>query len=490
MIFNSLTYIFFLFIVVAAYYLTPGRLRWLLLLAASILYYVSFIPYFLVVILAVIVVNYFSAGYMSKFPEFSRYKFLIVIVCINLIILAIFKYFNLLFPDFEVHLSEMDAYFKISSINKMVLPIGLSYLIFTIISYQVEIQRNNFNHEKHLGYFSLYILFFPKIAQGPIERPQKLLPQLREFHGFDSSLVVGGLKQILWGYFKKLVVADRLALYVNAVYNNSEQHNGTSLLIATFFFSFQIYADFSGYTDIALGSAKLFGFSLTDNFRRPYLASSIKEFWDRWHITFSAWLRDYLFLPLAVLLSRLLKRPRYLFVSTGKWVYMIAIMLTFAVCGIWHGVGWTYLVWGVIFGIYLTYSNFIRDINKKIRKRFHINKNSRLRRLSQIIVTFTLVMFAWIFFRAETFKEATWIIKSIFCSPGIPFYETMSSMIFSVFGIGFLIFIDFKREFYNDRFSVINSENQFIEIAGITFLFTMIMLIGVFDGGQFIYFQF
>ena len=206
MIFNSLTYIFFLFIVVAAYYLTPGKLRWLLLLAASILYYVSFIPYFLVVILAVIVVNYFSAGYMSKLPEFSRYKFLIVIVCINLIILAIFKYFNLLFPDFEVHLSEMDAYFKISSINKMVLPIGLSYLIFTIISYQVEIKRNNFNHETHLGYFSLYLLFFPKIAQGPIERPQKLLLQLREFHGFDSSLVVGGLKQILWGTSKNLLL--------------------------------------------------------------------------------------------------------------------------------------------------------------------------------------------------------------------------------------------------------------------------------------------
>jgi len=260
----------------------------------------------------------------------------------------------------------------------MVLPLGLSYLIFTVLGYQIEVKRQNIQPEKHLGYFSLYLLFFPRMAQGPIERPQHLIPQLRQNRQFNYNDLTEGLKLILWGYFKKLVVADRLAIYVNAVYNNNEQHNGTSLILATVFFAFQIYADFSGYTDIALGSARLFGINLTNNFKRPYLATSIKDFWDRWHITFSTWLRDYLFLPMAYSLTRRMKEPGYFLIATDKWVYMIAIMITFAVCGIWHGVGWTYLVWGVLFGVYLAYANMTKDFNKALRKKLHIKKKSQL----------------------------------------------------------------------------------------------------------------
>jgi len=241
-------------------------------------------------------------------------------------------------------------------------------------------------------------------------------------------MLVEGLKLMLWGYFKKLVVADRLAIYVNAIYDNSEKHNGTTLLVATIFYAFQIYADFSGYTDIARGSAKLFGFDLMDNFKRPYFATSIKEFWNRWHITFSTWLRDYIFLPLAYYLSGRMKKTSYLFISTENWIYLIISIITFGICGIWHGVA--------------------------------------------------------------TLTEATKIIGKIFTSAGAVFYHSPYDLIYSIIGILFLIILDFKREYFNNRLSILYSRYQGVRIAGIITIIIIILLIGVFDGGQFIYFQY
>ena len=360
-----------------AYYAFPGKYRWIWLLIASIGYYLSFIPLFLALLVGVVILNFFMAGGLAKAPAEKTRTAFILIISANVIILAFFKYFNFLFPGNHISLFN-ELFFQADPINRMILPLGLSYLMFTVISYLIEIKRKTLLPEKHFGYFSLYLLFFPKIAQGPIERPQHLLPQLRQFHPFNYDMVVEGLKLMLWGYFKKLVVADRLAIYVNSVYNNSEQHNGTTLLVATVFFSFQIYADFSGYTDIALGSAKIFGFNLTNNFNRPYFATSVKDFWNRWHITFSQWLRDYVFLPLAFSLSNRMKKQSYFSVATEKWIYLIAIMVTFIICGLWHGEGWNYLIWGVLFGVYLTWSNWTEKLNKNIRKRLHIRKTAPL----------------------------------------------------------------------------------------------------------------
>jgi D-alanyl-lipoteichoic acid acyltransferase DltB (MBOAT superfamily) len=219
-----------------------------------------------------------------------------------------------------------------------------------------------------------------------------------------------GIRMILMGYFKKLVVADRLAIFVNAAYDNQQYHNGTTLLLATVFFAFQIYADFSGYTDIAMGSAKLFGFDLTNNFRRPYLSTSIKEFWERWHITFSTWLRDYIFLPLAYSFSHGLKKQKYLFIDTDKLIYSASILITFLICGMWHGVGWTFLIWGGLFGVYLTVSNLTKSLQRDFRKRLGIHKKSKLRMGFNILLTFSLVTFTWIFFRAQNLNEAFEII--------------------------------------------------------------------------------
>ena len=490
MIFNSLIYLFFLSFVAIAYYIFPGRIKWIWLLIASIGYYLSFIPIFLLLLAGIVFINYFLAGWLAKIPEDRNSRLLFLIILLNILILAFFKYFNVLFPGNQLNLYNVDLFFHVDPINKMILPLGLSYITFTLLSYQIEVKRKTIQPEEHFGYFSLYLFFFPKIAQGPIERPQNLIHQFHQSHSFNYTMVIEGLRLILWGYFKKLVVADRLAIYVNAVYNNSENHNGTSLIVATIFFAFQIYADFSGYTDIALGSAKIFGFNLTNNFKRPYFATSIKDFWDRWHITFSTWLRDYLFLPLAYFLSSRMQKPKYLFFSTEKWIYLFAIMVTFAVCGIWHGVGWTYLIWGILFGIFLSYSNWTKDLHKRLRKRFHIRKTSKYYIFYKVILTFTLVLFAWIFFRADSLTEAIGIIRKIFTSAGSVFYESSSDLVFSLFGIVALIAVDLKREYYNHRWSILYSKYPFVRIAGIVIIITTILLIGVFDGGQFIYFQF
>ena len=490
MIFTSFIYPFFLAFVAVVYYICPARSGWIWLLIASVAYYISFIPVFSLLLVIIVLANYFMSKWLAVLPESRSGRLLVFIIILNILILAFFKYFNNLFPGNQIHLFNTDLFFRVDPINKMILPLGLSYLIFTVLSYQLEIKRKNILPENHLGYFSLYLLFFPKIAQGPIERPQSLIPQFRQREPFNYEMAGDGLKQILWGYFKKLVVADRLAIYVNAVYNNTEHHNGTTLVVATVFFAFQIYADFSGYTDIALGSAKLFGIKLTDNFRQPYFATSIKDFWDRWHITFSLWLRDYLFTPLAYFLAHKMNKAKYLFISADKLIYAIAIIITFAVCGIWHGVGWTYLIWGLIFGICLTYSNWTRDFHKKVRKVFNVKKTSGFYIFYKVTITFILVTFAWVFFRADSLSVAIDVIGKIFTSYGHVFYEKPTDLIFALFGILSLIAIDLKREYFNERFSVLFNRHLVVRLAGIVIIVMIILLAGVFDGGQFIYFQF
>lgn len=489
MIFNSISYLVFLFIAVLAYYLFPAKIRWVWLLVASFGYYMSFIPVFILLIIGLAAINYFMARLLEKSDEGDNRVF-ISVVFMNLLVLAFFKYFNNLFPQNHVHLYNVDFFYRNDVISKMLLPLGLSYIIFTVLSYQIEIKRKNIQAERNFGVFSLYLIFFPRIAQGPIERPQNLIPQLRENHYFNYSMIVEGLKMILWGYFKKLVIADRLAIYVNAVYNNSEQHNGTTLTIATFLFAFQIYADFSGYTDIALGSARLFGFRLSNNFNRPYFATSIKEFWNRWHITLSTWLRDYIFLPLAYFMSKRLKKTEYMYVSTDKWIYLIVSLITFGICGIWHGVGWKYFLWGILFGVYLSYSNFTKDWHKSMRKRYNIKKTSILYLSYKVATTFLLVSFAWIIFRANTLSDAVNIITKIFTTAGRLYTPSPYDLIYCLSGIFILMAVELKLEYFSGRWAVLYSKYPVVRISGLIVLVMLILLIGVFDGGQFIYFQF
>ncbi len=494
MIFNSLIYLLFLFLVVCIYYFFPERWKWICLLVASIGFYLSFIPIFIILLGLIVIVNYFLAKWLAKIPDGKSNLALFFVIAMDLLLLVLFKYFNNLFPYYRIHLYIVDLFYPVEPVNKMIMPLGLSYFIFTLISYQIEIRRKTIQMEKHLGYFSLYLLFFPKITQGPIERPQFLIPQLRQNHPLNSKSIVEGLKLMIWGYFKKLVVADRLAIYVNAVYNNNSHHTGPSLTIATILFAFQIYADFSGYTDIALGSARLFGINLTNNFKRPYFSTSIKEFWQRWHISLSTWLRDYIFLPLVFFLSHSMNKQKYLYVSKEKWIYSIAIMITFSICGIWHGVGWTYLIWGMLFGVFLTYSNWTGGLNKNIRKRLHIKKSSIYYQLYKVVLTFCLVLFTWIFFRSDNITDAFSIIGKIFSFKGKIFFgetsEVMNSMFHSIIAIFLLMSAEVIKEYFYDNHSFFKNANWIIKGLFYAFMIVLIIFLGVFNGGQFIYFQF
>lgn len=438
----------------------------------------------MILFFALVILNY-CLGLAIERSDTKRNFIFIVGICFNVFVLAFFKYFGF----FHSLVTEIKGLSEHDPLLKIILPVGLSFFIFTILSYLIEIKRSTVKAERHIGIFASSLLFFPKIMQGPIEKPGSIFPQFKEEKYFNFEMVIEGLKLMLWGFFKKLVVADRLAIYVNAVFDNYEHHSGLSLIVATIFYSFQIYADFSGYTDIALGSAKILGFNLTNNFNRPYFANSIKDFWNRWHITLSVWLRDYLFLPIAVSLAGKMNKTMYLGFSIQKWIFMLATIITFAICGLWHGEGLNFLLWGLLFGIYLTIANWTLGFNKKLRKKLGISRKSKVYRLYGILITFILVSFNWIFFRADTTQDALNIIKSIYELNG-PLFLDKTTMVYSLIGLVLLIYLETKREFGQKSYLPFKTKYWFIEHLEYVSLTMIIILIGVFDGGQFIYFQF
>ncbi len=485
MLFNSFEYIIFLPVAALVLFSIPGKFQWLWLLACSIFFYYTLLPWYLVLFLGLILLNFFLGKAIER-SEKRRNLVFAIAVCINIIILAIFKYSGVLGQ-------LLNGINKLSAKDHpllLILPAGLSFFVFTILAYLIEIKRGNISSERHLGVFAASMMFFPKMLQGPIERPGNILPEFRTVRSFSYDKVADGLKQILWGYFKKLVIADRLALYVNAVYDNHDLHGGKSLLIATIFYSFQIYADFSGYTDIALGSAKVLGFDLTNNFKRPYFATSVREFWNRWHISFSSWLRDYLFLPLAFFFTGKMGRPEYLGISAEKWIFLLASMITFAICGIWHGEGLNFLIWGLLFGFYLTVANWSLGITKKARRALSISKKSIVYKIYGILVTFALVTFAWIFFRAGNFTDATEIIHKITSLSGNFYIGEAQQFIYCLLGIILLTAIEFHDEFIGQFKLSAGPYGWILSQLAYVALILIVLLLGVFDGGQFIYFQF
>ena len=345
------------------------------------------------------------------------------------------------------------------------------------MSYTIEVYRGKQQTERHFGIYALYVMFYPQLVAGPIERPQNLLHQFREKHHFDIDRVFEGLKIMIWGFFKKLVIADRLAIYVNDAYNNVAQQNGMTLLLATIFFSFQIYCDFSGYSDIAIGTAKVMGFDLMTNFRRPILSKSTGEFWKRWHISLSTWFKDYLYFPMGG--SK---------VSVPRWYFNL--MIVFLISGLWHGANWTYIIWGGINGFYLVFAIITKKYTDKINAFIRINKFPRLKLCSQILVTFLLISFSRIFFRARNVDDALTVIKKIFTFKGTVFNDGTAIILYSVFAILFLLVIEFKKEFYTCSFTLSNHKSFWVRNFYYSFLVIIIILLGVFDGGQFIYFQF
>jgi len=476
MLFNSLHFVFFFIIVTSLYFALPYNRRWLLLLLSSCYFYMAFVPIYILILGFTIVIDYFAGRYIENADGKRRKLFLIFSLVANIGVLAIFKYYNFLNHNFSFLMHGFGLSNPIPYLS-ILLPIGLSFHTFQAMSYNIEVYRGRQKAEKHFGIYSLYVMFYPQLVAGPIERPQNLLHQFREKYDFEYERVVDGLKLMLWGLFKKLVIADRLAIYINVVYNNAAEHNGKTLILATIFFAFQIYCDFSGYSDIAIGAAKVMGFKLMTNFNRPFLARNISEFWKRWHISLATWFKDYLYISLG---GNRVSIPRLYF----------NLFLVFLISGLWHGANWTYIIWGALNGFYLIFAIISQRIRNKINRLTGIEKLPRLNHLLQILVTFTLSCFAFIFFRANDVNDAFIIIKKISTFGGSIYVENISIMIYSFLGIFILLFVEFKMEFYKGEFSFFTNNSWVVRNLSYALIIILIMLFGVFDGGQFIYFQF
>ncbi|MCX6197834.1 MAG: MBOAT family protein [Bacteroidetes bacterium] len=481
MLFNSLTFLIFFPLVTIIYFLLPHRARWAWLLAASCYFYMFFKAVYILILFFTIIIDYFAGILLENEKNAQRKKWwLIASLIANIGVLAVFKYFNFL----NGNLSGLCTFF--GSTNpipylSILLPIGLSFHTFQAMSYTIEVYRGNQKAERHFGIYALYVMFYPQLVAGPIERPQNMLHQFYEKHVFDYARVVEGLRLMLWGMFKKVVIADRLTLFVDPVYNHPNEYHGFQTILATIFFSFQIFCDFSGYSDIALGSAKVMGFDLMVNFNRPYFSKSISEFWKRWHISLSTWFRDYLYISLG---GNRVSKPRTYFNQ----------FITFMISGLWHGANWTFVIWGSLHGAYLVFGEFTKKFRGKLGARLGLGHFPLLNKLVQVSSTFVLATFAWIFFRAASFTDAITIIKnSLQISKtqlgmhilGTDAYNFVLCFIF----IGIMEMVHwFLRK--GDLNFVLNQLTLFTRWT-IYILFVLFVInFGMFGDHQFIYFQF
>ncbi len=406
MLFNSLQFLIFFPLVTVAYFALPHRRRWALLLAASCYFYMAFVPAYILILFFTILVDYVAGRAIEGARGAKRKWILLASIAANVGVLAFFKYFNFLNANLQGLAEFIGWNYPVESLG-ILLPIGLSFHTFQSLSYTIEVYRGNYPAERHLGIFALYVMFYPQLVAGPIERPQNLLSEFHVRHRFDYRRVTDGLKLMTWGFFKKVVIADRLAILVNQVYGSPTDYQGLPLVVATVFFAYQIYCDFSGYSDIAIGSAQVMGFRLMQNFDRPYASTSISEFWRRWHISLSTWFRDYLYIPLGG--NRV-----------ARWRWQLNLVITFLVSGLWHGANWTFVAWGALHGFYLVFSIWTATIRGKLVHAVGLDRHPTLHRAASVLIIFPLVCFAWIFFRATSISEALYIVTHLFATPFLP----------------------------------------------------------------------
>jgi alginate O-acetyltransferase complex protein AlgI len=488
MLFNSLQFLVFFIVVTTTYFAIPHKYRWFLLLASSCYFYMAFIPIYILILGFTIVVDYFAGIFLETTQGKTKKWFLIASLIANIGVLAIFKYYNFLNNNINILLHGFGYQNPIPYLS-ILLPIGLSFHTFQAMSYTIEVYRGIQKAERHFGIYSLYVMFYPQLVAGPIERPQNLLHQFYEKHSFDYNRVTDGLKLMVWGLFKKVVIADRLAKVVDNVYNNPYEHTGLSFIIATIFFSFQIFCDFSGYSDMAIGAAQVMGFKLMKNFDRPYHSKSIHEFWGRWHISLSSWFKDYLYISLGG--NR---------VTIPRWYFNLFIV--FLISGLWHGANWTFVIWGALHGFYLVFALLTKNTRNTITKLIGLDKFPVLNNFFQISITFVLVTFAWIFFRASSVSDAFYIIKHsitglyanlsnlyhhlyIRLELGLP----KSELLIGVSAVLLMEIIHFMQNKYKIR-DWIRSKPSYIRWSIYYAVILMIIFLGVYENRQFIYFQF
>lgn len=476
MIFNSIIYFLFLAFTLLLFYTIPARFRNYLLIIASAFFYMYVKVSYIFIILFIIVANYLIGIAIEKAKYKSRKLFFLNIsLFINLGILIFFKYWDFLIWNVFTFFGLVHNTTTSLPILNLILPLGLSYYTFQTIGYILDVYRGTFAAERNFSQFALFTLFFPKLLVGPIERAKHFLPQLKKQVSFNKVNITEGAKRIAWGLFKKLVVADRIALYHNLIIGTSERQSGSTILFASILYTFQVYADFSGYTDIALGTARMFGYDLMENFKRPLLAKNVSDFWRRWHISLSSWVNDYIFNPVVF-------RRR----DWGIWGVFYGLVISFVVIGIWHGAAWNYVLFGLLQAMALIYE----VITRKARKRISKQMPSAVYNTTSILLTFMFVTFSLIIFESPTISDAAILLKRMFVNPGPLFYDKPSTILFIIIGCATILFADIEREFRTFKLSLFSNKNWAVQQICYALLLIYILLAGVFDGGQFIYFSF
>lgn len=486
MLFNSLQFAIFLPIVFALYWFATNKrlhLQNALLLISSYFFYACWDWRFMFLLMFSTLLDYFTGLEMqhAKNLQVKKFWFWLSII-VNLGFLGIFKYYNFFTESFASAMSSIGWQVNPLMI-KVILPVGISFYTFHGLSYVIDIYKDRIKAEQSFVDYAVFVSFFPLLVAGPIERATHLLPQIKKQRIFDYKKSVDGLRQILWGLFKKIVIADNCAEFANQIFNNSTEMSGSTLFLGAIFFTFQIYGDFSGYSDIALGTARLFGIELLRNFSYPYFSRDIAEFWRRWHISLSSWFKDYLYIPLGGS-------------SGGNWMRIRNTFIIFIVSGFWHGANWTFITWGALNALFImpaiimkTNRNYI-DIVAKGRQWPSIKE------FSQIIITFLLTVFAWIFFRAESIHHATNYISGIFSSSilSIPQFEETKQAYITLALIGIFVLIEwFGRE---EQYAIAKLGHNWKRPLRYAFYYAIIIIIFtkifLFSGQdqQFIYFQF
>lgn len=466
--FNSLHFLIFFPIVVMIYFSLPGRWRWILLLAASYYFYMCWKVEYILLILFSTLVDYSAGILLEKVKERQRPLLLILSLVTNLGFLFTFKYFGLFRDSAQLIIDRFNILYHLPEL-KVLLPVGISFYSFQSISYVIDVYRKEIPAEKHLGYFALYVAYFPQLVAGPIERFDRLASQLKQIHFLTWENLSNGIRLIIFGLFVKMVIADNLAVYVEQVYNNPVSHSTLDIITGLVFYSFQIYSDFYGYSTIALGAALIMGVKLMDNFRSPYLAVNISDFWKRWHISLSTWFRDYLYISLGG--NR---------VKIARWA--LNIFIVFTLSGLWHGANWTFLIWGSIFGlVFLLERIFNAILPLKIPEKWNLT------RILFSIKTFIIVTFAWIFFRSESLEKAGTIFSSIRDN----FFFKNKLVFDPVILVLFFIFLIFDLILYNKRFDTWCARHP----LWLRWSFYCLLVFSVFafsgtDNQPFIYFQF
>jgi D-alanyl-lipoteichoic acid acyltransferase DltB (MBOAT superfamily) len=490
MLFNSIEFFFFFSFVVLIYFLLPHKFRWLFLLAASYYFYACFKVEYLCFIIITTVSSFLTARLIFSDPSPRKKQFWLMLnIALNLGILFVFKYYDFVVLNLGRILNPLN-WGNLTVLN-LILPVGISFYTFQAIGYTFDVYYESRDPEKHFGVYALYISFFPKLVAGPIERSTNLLPQFKKEVYFDYERTADGLRLVLWGLFKKIAIADRLTIMVDPVFSDPTRFEGVSLIIATVLYAFQVFCDFSAYSDIAIGISRILGFNLVENFNRPYSSKSISEYWRRWHMSLIKWFNDYVYTPVWVKLKK-----------WGRTGIMLSIAITFILSGLWHGAAWTYIIWGALQAVAISYET----ITKKKRQQILKKLPQRLSSSVCLLATFSFICFTDIFFRSNSISDAFCFITRIFSGFGnsmndillnhdyarqktLYLNQDFSFFLTSLLLIVFLQFVHFvQKDGKIER--VLYGKPAWLRLGVYYFLLWGLFYLGTNGNQQFIYFQF